>query len=42
MATQTARIKDLEFRQTLTRDELRRSEGQLDLIKDLLLRGDRL
>lgn len=36
------RIRQLEHRQGLARDELRRSEGQLDLIKDLLLRGDRL
>ena len=36
------RIKQLEHRHGLVRDELRRSEGQLDLIKDLLLRGDRL
>ena len=42
IADQAQRIKDLEFRQTLARDELRRSEGQLDLIKDLLLRGERL
>lgn len=39
---QAERIKELEFRQILARDELRRSEGQLDLIKDLLLRGERL
>ncbi|MBC7477367.1 MAG: hypothetical protein H7317_04640, partial [Pseudorhodobacter sp.] len=36
------RIRQLEHRHALVRDELRRSEGQLDLIKDLLLRGDRL
>ena len=42
LARQAERIRELEFRQTLARDELRRSEGQLDLIKDLLLRGDRL
>lgn len=42
IALQTERIKELEFRQTLARDELRRAEGQLDLIKDLLLRGERL
>jgi len=36
------RIRHLEHRHGLVRDELRRSEGQLDLIKDLLLRGDRL
>jgi FkbM family methyltransferase len=35
------RIKDLEFRRDLAKDELRRSEGQLTLIKDLLLRGNR-
>ena len=39
--SQAERIKELEFRRDLTRDELRRSEGQLTLIKDLLLRGDR-
>lgn len=39
---QNDRIRQLEHRQSLARDELRRSEGQLDLIKDLLLRGDRL
>lgn len=42
IARQTDRIKDLDLRQGLARDELRRSEGQLDLIKDLLLRGERL
>ncbi len=41
-AVQAERIKELEFRRELVRDELRRSEGQLNLIKDLLLRGDRL
>ena len=41
-AKQVERIKELEFRRDLARDELRRSEGQLNLIKDLLLRGDRL
>lgn len=32
------RIKELEHKQQLARNELRRSEGQIDLIKDLLLR----
>lgn len=39
---QAARITELEFRQTQAREELRRFEGQMDLIKDLLLRGERL
>lgn len=42
IARQSERIKDLEMRQNLAREELRRYEGQMDLIKDLLLRGDRL
>ncbi len=32
------RVKELEHKQTLARNELRRAEGQIDLIKDLLLR----
>jgi chromosome segregation ATPase len=42
MALQAERIAELEFRQRQARDELRRFEGQMDLIKDLLLRGERL
>lgn len=41
-ALQASRIIELEFRQRQARDELRRFEGQMDLIKDLLLRGERL
>ncbi len=41
-ARQSDRIRQLEHRQSLARDALRRSGGQLDLIKDLLLRGGRL
>ena len=32
------RLKELEHRLSVARDDLRRSEGQVDLIKDLLLR----
>lgn len=42
LARQADRIKELEFRQGQAREELRRFEGQMDLIKDLLLRGERL
>ena len=38
----TERLRELDHRQNLARSELRRSEGQIEMIKDLLLREDRL
>ena len=42
IAQHAQRLKDIEAHQTRARDEFRRAEGQLDVIKDLLLRGERL
>ena len=40
--THQQRLTELEHRLQLARGDLRRSEGQIDLIKDLLLRGETL
>lgn len=40
--SQSRRIADLDGRLTLAQRELRRAEGQIDLVADLLLRGDAL
>ena len=42
IAQHAKRLKDIESRQTSARDDSRRAEGQLELIKDLLLRSERL
>ncbi len=36
------RVRELEYKQVIVRGELRRAEGQVDLIRDLLLRDHSL